>query len=103
MVAEDSTYKTLQDLTGKQVAFPSKTAFIAYKVTRFALKEADVTVEPVFAASQEGAAVQLSLGRVTAASLNKLFADKFHKEGKGKFRVIYESAAWPNKIGRAHV
>lgn len=96
VVREDSEYKTLQDLAGKQVAFPSQSAFIAYKVTRYALKEAEVTIEPVFAASQDGAAVQLSLGRVVAASLNKLFADKFRQEGKGKFRVLYESEAWPN-------
>lgn len=102
VVREDSTYKSLADLNGKHIAFPSKTAFIAYKVTRFALKEAGVIIDPVMAASQDGAAVQLATGRVDAASLNKLFADKFVMEGKGKFRVIYESEAWPNIPVLAH-
>lgn len=96
VVQADSKITSLSGLAGKTVAFPSRDAFVAYKVTMAALKAKGVTVEPVFAASQQGTAVQLQTGRVEAASLNKLFADKFQKEGKGNFRVLYESEAWPN-------
>ena len=102
VVLADSPITSLKQLEGKTVAFPSKDAFIAYQVTRHALKQADIQIQPVFGASQQGAAVQLQTGRADAASLNKLFADRFQSEGKGKFRVLFESDAWPNIPVQAH-
>lgn len=102
VVLADSPIKTLKDISGKTVAFPSKDAFIAYKVTRSALKQAKIDIQPVFGASQQGAAVQLQTGRADAASLSKLFADRFQAEGKGQLRVLYESEAWPNIPVSAH-
>ena len=102
VVMADSPYKSLKDISGKAVAFPSKDAFVAYKVTRQALMNARIEIEPVFGASQQGAAVQLTTGRADAASLNKLFADRFQADGKGTFRVLYESDAWPNIPVSAH-
>lgn len=102
VVAEGSPLRSLKDLTGKKVAFPSKDAFIAYMVTRQALKQAAVDVEVVFGASQQGTAIQLATGRVDAASLSKMFAERFQAEGKGRFRVIYESEPWPNLPVLAH-
>ena len=102
VVLADSPMTSLKQLEGKTVAFPSKDAFIAYQVTRHALKQADIQIQPVFGASQQGAAVQLQTGRADAASLNKLFADRFQSEGKGKFRVLFESDAWPNIPVQAH-
>ncbi len=102
VVLADSPITSLKQLEGKTVAFPSKDAFIAYQVTRHALKQASIQIQPVFGASQQGASVQLQTGRADAASLNKLFADRFQSEGKGKFRVLFESDAWPNIPVQAH-
>lgn len=102
VVLADSPIKDLKDISGKTVAFPSKDAFIAYKVTRQALNNAKIDIQPVFGASQQGTAVQLQTGRADAASLSKLFAERFQTEGKGKFRVLYESDAWPNIPVSAH-
>ena len=102
VVLADSPIASLKELEGKTIAFPSKDAFIAYQVTRHALKQAGVQIQPVFGASQQGAAVQLQTGRADAASLNKLFADRFQADGKGTFRVLYESDAWPNIPVSAH-
>lgn len=102
VVDSNSPISTLKDLEGKKVAFPSKDAFIAYMVPRSVLKQADVKVETVFSASQQGAAVQLSSGRVAAASINKLFSERYQAEGKGSFRVIYETEPWPNLPVLAH-
>ena len=102
VVLADSPVTNLKQLEGKTVAFPSKDAFIAYQVTRYALKQAGVQIQPVFGASQQGAAVQLQTGRADAASLNKLFADRFQSEGKGKLRVLFQSDAWPNIPVQAH-
>lgn len=102
VVAENSPLKSLKDLEGKAVAFPSKDAFIAYMVPRSALKKANVNVQVIFGASQQGAAVQLSTGRADAASLNKMFADRYQADGKGKFRVLFESEPWPNLPVLAH-
>ena len=96
VVLAESPIKTFQDINGKTVVFPSKDAFIAYRVTRHAMKQARIEVQEVFGASQQGAAVQLQTGRADAASLNKMFAERFQAEGKGRFRVLYESEAWPN-------
>ena len=102
VVLADSPITSLEQLEGKTVAFPSKDAFIAYQVTRDALKRAGIPILPVFGASQQGAAVQLQTGRADAASLNKLFAERFQSEGKGKFHVLFESDAWPNIPVQAH-
>ncbi len=102
VVLADSPIKNLKDISGKTVAFPSKDAFIAYRVTRNALKHAHIDIQPVFGASQQGTAVQLQTGRADAASLNKMFAERFQAEGKGRFRVLYESEAWPNIPVSAH-
>lgn len=102
VVNVDSPLRTLKDLEGKKVVFPSRDAFIAYQVTRDALRKAGVRIEEVFGANQNGAAVQLASGRADAASLNKFFANRFQTEGKGKFRPLYESGAWPNIPVLAH-
>lgn len=102
VVLADSPITNLKQLEGKTVAFPSKDAFIAYQVTRYALKQASIAIQPAFGASQQGAAVQLQTGRADAASLNKLFADRFQSEGKGKFRVLFETEAWPNLPVQVH-
>ena len=102
VVLADSPISSLKELEGKTLAFPSKDAFIAYQVTRYALKQANIHIQPVFGASQQGAAVQLQTGRADAASLNKLFANRFQAEGKGQFRVLFESDAWPNIPVQAH-
>ena len=102
VVMEDSPLTSLKQLEGKTVVFPSKDAFVAYQVTRYALKRSGIQIQPVFGASQQGTAVQLQTGRADAASLNKLFADRFQSEGKGKFRVLFQSDAWPNIPVQAH-
>lgn len=102
VVNNESSLHSLKDLEGKKVVFPSRDAFIAYKVTYQALRTAGVKIEVVFGANQDGAAVQLASGRADAASLNKFFAERFQAEGKGKFRTLYESDAWPNIPVLAH-
>ena len=102
VVLDDSPLTNLKQLEGKTVVFPSKDAFVAYQVTRYALKRSGIQIQLVFGASQQGTAVQLQTGRADAASLNKLFADRFQSEGKGKFRVLFQSDAWPNIPVQAH-
>ena len=102
VVNDESPFRSLKDLDGKKVVFPSRDAFIAYKVTHQALRTAGIKIESVFGANQDGAAVQLASGRADAASLNKFFAERFQAEGKGKFRTLYESDAWPNIPVLAH-
>lgn len=102
VVPNDSPIRNIKELNGKTIAFPSKDAFIAYRVTYHALKQANIAIKPVFGSSQQGAAVQLQVGRADAASLNKLFADRFQAENKKVFRVLYESRPWPNIPVQAH-
>lgn len=102
VVNEASSIRDVKGLEGKSVAFPSRDAFVAYMVPRAAIKKAGVQVNVVFGASQQGAAAQLASGRVEAAALNKMFAERYQADGKGRFRVIYESEPWPNLPVLAH-
>lgn len=102
VVLADSPLKTLGDLQGKRVAFPSRDAFIAYRVTMYELKAKGISVIPVFGATQAGTAVMLEMAGADAASLNKLFADQFQARNSIRFRVLYQSEDWPNIPVLAH-
>ncbi len=91
-VPADSPAKSLRDLNGKRVAFPSKEAFVAYAVPMVALNQAKVTVQSVFAGNQEGALVQLQARQVDAAAVNSRFLTQFAAKRNLAYREIYISA-----------
>jgi phosphonate transport system substrate-binding protein len=93
VVLEDSTIRTLESLAGKEVAFPSETAFVGY-VSMDALMRKDIQVNPVFAGNQEGAMGQLKAGSVNAASVNSLVMQEFAVREQIKYRVLWSSASF---------
>lgn len=90
-VRADAAAKSLKDLQGKRVAFPSKTAFVAYAVPMAALKAARVDVEPVFSAHQEGALAQLKARQVDAAAVNSRFLTQYAAQQGLQYREIFTS------------
>jgi phosphonate transport system substrate-binding protein len=103
VVLEESFIRTLEDLHGKEVAFPSETAFVAYAVTMDAMIRKDIQVKPVFAGNQEGAMGQLKAGRVTAASVNSQVMREFAIREKIRYRVLWSStkfAGMPIAVNR---
>ena len=90
-VLQDSPLKTLADLAGQTVAFPSAEAFVGYAVPMDALRRAGVEVKPVFSGNQEGAIGQLRARAVAAAGVNtKVMAAFAAREGLS-YRVLWRS------------
>ena len=94
-VSADSLVRTLRELDGKAVAFPSKEAFVGYAVPLVALRNARVNVSEVFAGNQEGAMAQLKARRVDAAAVNSRFLSQYAEREGVKFREIYVSESFP--------
>jgi phosphonate transport system substrate-binding protein len=101
-VATDSPIRTLRQLEGRRVAFPSRDAFVAYAVPVLALKRAGVTMQEVLAANQEGALAQLKAGRVDAAAVNSRFLAQYERREDVRFRGIYVSDEYPDLAVIAH-
>src|SRR5512135_1845924 len=67
---EDSPVKTLADLDGREVGFPSKAAFVGYALPMDYLLRQGIAVTAVFGGNQEGIMGQLKAGKVIAAGVN---------------------------------
>lgn len=91
VVLEDSPVKTIADLQGRGVAFPSSEAFVAYAVPMAALKEAGISVDARFAGNQDGAVAQLKARQAEAAAANTRFLEQYAKRMQLRYRTIYRS------------
>lgn len=98
----DSTAHKLEDLAGKSVAFANPYGFAGYFVPYDALLKAGVTIEPVFANTQEAGMGQLKHGRVAAAGVNsQIMADFARREGFS-YRTLYSSEPYYDLAVMAH-
>jgi len=91
-----SKIRTLKDLVGKEVGFPSPAAFVGYAVTMDQLQRQGVAVTPVFGGNQEGIMGQLGAGRVAAAGVNGQVMKEFASRENLKYRVLWESVPFLN-------
>jgi phosphonate transport system substrate-binding protein len=101
-VPHDSPVRSLADLQGARVAFPSADAFVGYAVPIVALKRAGVRVEEVFAGNQEGALAQLKARRVAGAAVNSRFLAQYAERENVQFRQIFVSEGYPELAVVAH-
>jgi len=90
----DSPVKALRDLSGRRVAFPSKTAFVGYAVPMVAVQAAGVQVETVMAGNQEGALAQLKARQVDGAAVNSRFLTQYAAQQGLRYREIYTSEGY---------
>jgi phosphonate transport system substrate-binding protein len=95
-VPADSPVRSLKDLDGRRVAFPSADAFVAYAVPMVALRQAGVKVEELFAGNQEGVLAQLKVRRVDAGAVNSRFLAHYAKREHVHFREVFTSDAYPD-------
>jgi phosphonate transport system substrate-binding protein len=93
-VPEDSPLRSLADLQGRRVAFPSPDAFVAYAVPKVALDAAGIRTEAVFAGNQDGALAQLRARRVDAAAVNSRFLAQYAEREGQRYRALYESESF---------
>lgn len=91
-----SNLRTLTDLEGKTVAFPSKEAFVGYHIPNQALTDAGITVEKRFAGNQEGAMQQLMTGAVAAAAVNDKVMQAFSHRKGFDIKVLWQSQTYPD-------
>lgn len=91
VTARDGPIRSLEDLHGQKVAFPSQEAFMGYKVPKHALDEQGIVVKAVFAGNQEGAMGQLKLGRVAAAGVNDTVMEAYAQREGFSYRILWQS------------
>ncbi|MEI6415098.1 MAG: phosphate/phosphite/phosphonate ABC transporter substrate-binding protein [Pseudomonadota bacterium] len=91
-----SPIQSLPDLQGREVGFPSLSAFVGYAVPMDQLLRQGVTVTPVFGGNQEGIMGQLKAGRVLAAGVNNQIMRDFAAREKLSYRVLWESTPYLN-------
>ncbi|CAA7623420.1 phosphate/phosphite/phosphonate ABC transporter substrate-binding protein [Magnetospirillum sp. UT-4] len=93
---EESPVRTLADLAGREVGFPSQAAFVGYAVPMDHLLRKEIPVTPVFGGNQEGIMGQLKAGKVIAAGVNNQVMRAFAAREGVKYRVLWDSAAFHN-------
>jgi phosphonate transport system substrate-binding protein len=91
VVARDSPIKTLEDLTGRDVAFPSPNAFAAYWLPMDALIKAKINVKPVFTSNQEASLAQLKVGTIAAAAVNDQLVQRYARREQFAYRTLWSS------------
>lgn len=91
VVRDDSPIRSLDELRGAIIAFPSKEAFVGYWLPRDHLQKSGVPVKEVFAGNQEGAMSQLQFGEVAAAAVNRKLLSRYAQREDFRYRVIWTS------------
>ncbi len=91
VVPEGSSLRSLRDLEGKDVGFPSRNAFAAYAVPMSALIAAKIEVSQVFGANQEGVMAQLRAGKVAAAGVNSRVMQEYAGREGFRYRALWTS------------
>ena len=91
VVPNDSPIRSVQELNGKDVAFPSLDAFAAYQLPMDALLKAKVNVKPVFTSNQEASLAQLKVGTVAAAAVNDTVIERYARREGFEYRLLWNS------------
>ncbi|NWG87190.1 MAG: phosphate/phosphite/phosphonate ABC transporter substrate-binding protein [Hydrogenophilaceae bacterium] len=94
VVREDSPVRSLKQLKGQPVVFPSKEAAIGYQLPMDHLMKSGIEVQAVFAGNQEGAMSQLQFGKAAAAAVNQKLLDKYAAREGLRYRVLWTSAPY---------
>ena len=96
VVRSDAPYNALADLQGRDVVFPSQSAFLGYHLPMDALLRAGIAVKPRFAGNQEGAIAQLHSGAALAIGVNSQIMSEFATRENVRYRVIWSSEPYYN-------
>ncbi len=92
VVLDDSPIRSLDQLGGKDVAFPGPEATVAYKFPYAELLNRKVDVKVNFAGNMDGAFAQLLSGRAAAVGANSQLVEGYTRRNGTKFRVLWSSS-----------
>lgn len=101
-VLESSPLRSLRELDGREVGFPSQNALVGYAVPMSALVQAGIGVTPVFGGNQEGIMAQLRSGAVPAVGVNSRVMQEYAAREGFKYRVLWTSAPYLDLPVAAH-
>lgn len=87
----DSPIRSIHELKGLKVAFPSREAFVGYWVPMDHLLKSGIQVNEVLAGNQEGAMSQLQHGQVSAAAVNSKILSGYAKRENFDYRILWTS------------
>ena len=93
VVRADSTAKTLADLDGKTIAFPSPNAFGASLYLRALLAQSGATIKPDYVKTHTNGYRHALLGLAAAAGGIRSTLEREPAELRGQLRVLYETPA----------
>jgi phosphonate transport system substrate-binding protein len=96
VVLADAPLNSLADLRGREVVFPSRSAFLGYHLPMDALLRARVPIEARFAGNQEGAIAQLKSGAAIAIGVNSQIMSEFAARESVRYRVVWSSKPYHN-------
>jgi phosphonate transport system substrate-binding protein len=94
VVPSDSPIKSMAELNGKEVAFPSPDAFAAYWLPMDALLKNKVNVKGVFTSNQEAGLAQLKVGTVAAAGVNDSIIQRYARREGFEYRLLWNSEVY---------
>jgi phosphonate transport system substrate-binding protein len=96
VVLADSPVKTLEDLSGKDVALVSPDGFTGYWLPLDALLKAKVKVNVVLTGNQEASFAQLKFSKVAAAGVNSDVMARYARREAFEYRVLWTSEVYQN-------
>lgn len=102
VVPESSPVRSLSELGGREVGFPSRNAFVGYAAPMSALIKEGVAVTPVFGSNQEGIMAQLRSGTIPAAGVNSRVMQEYAAREGFRYRAVWTSEAFLDLPVAAH-
>ena len=94
VVPENSPLRSLRDLEGMRMGFPSKVAFVAYAVPMVELLREGITVKPVMAGNMEGIIAQVRADEIPAGAVNSKVIQAYAAREDFKYRALWTSAPY---------
>lgn len=91
IVTKESDVKSLKDLEGREIAFPTPDGFTGYWLPMDQLLRSGLKVKPVFSGSQESSFGQLRAGKVAGAGVNSVALESYARREKFEYRVLWTS------------
>jgi len=102
VVPEASPLRTLHELKGMEMGFPSLVAFLAYAVPMSALIQEGIAVKPVLGGNMEGIIAQLRSGTIPVASVNSSVMQAYGAREHFKYRALWTSEPYLDLPIAAH-